>query len=432
MSRKFHKEPIVRFYDQLNIVNNNVSIVNTSFNFDKNNQLEVLKSKLDTFILNNVNNIDKMDHKELKKLTDDYVDKLQSLIINKNDSDEDCKKDQEIEVGNRKKPIRVYLDGCFDLMHAGHYNAVRQAKSLGDVLVLGIHSDEEITRCKGPPVMNNQERLNVVKACKWIDEICFGVPYAPTIQLLDQLNCDFVVHGDDIAAGPDGVDVYKELKEANRMSIVKRTAGVSTTDLVNRLLTNNEQHTDNSSKNKISSFVTTTWRLSQFSNNKIPNHNDTIVYVAGDFDLFHIGHIDFLRDVSALGSFLYVGVYDDDITEKLIGNNRPVMGLHERVMNILSCKFVDEVVIGAPLNVSSDFLTLLNIKIVAIEEGSDLSLYQVPISKNINIFIKSPSLNTNNVVDRILSNRSAYEKRNLNRMKKEVDYIEHRQYVQEI
>src|SRR5688572_24829112 len=48
------------------------------------------------------------------------------------------------DTGNKKKPVRVYIDGCFDIMHSGHYNAVRQAKELGDILVVGIHSDAEI------------------------------------------------------------------------------------------------------------------------------------------------------------------------------------------------------------------------------------------------------------------------------------------------
>lgn len=43
-----------------------------------------------------------------------------------------------------KKPVRVYMDGCFDLMHYGHANALRQAKALGDELVVGVVSDEEI------------------------------------------------------------------------------------------------------------------------------------------------------------------------------------------------------------------------------------------------------------------------------------------------
>ena len=58
----------------------------------------------------------------------------------------------------KKKPIRVYMDGCFDMMHYGHCNALRQARALGDELVVGVVSDDEITRNKGPPVTPLDER----------------------------------------------------------------------------------------------------------------------------------------------------------------------------------------------------------------------------------------------------------------------------------
>ncbi len=48
-----------------------------------------------------------------------------------------------------KKEIRIFMDGAFDMMHYGHMNAFRQGKSLGTHLVVGINSDESITRCKG-------------------------------------------------------------------------------------------------------------------------------------------------------------------------------------------------------------------------------------------------------------------------------------------
>jgi len=59
---------------------------------------------------------------------------------------------------SEKKRIRVYMDGCFDLMHYGHANALRQAKALGDELVVGVVSDEEIVANKGPPVLSMEER----------------------------------------------------------------------------------------------------------------------------------------------------------------------------------------------------------------------------------------------------------------------------------
>ncbi|KAJ4946700.1 hypothetical protein NE237_022061 [Protea cynaroides] len=61
----------------------------------------------------------------------------------------------------KKKPIRVYMDGCFDMMHYGHCNALRQARALGDQLVVGVVSDAEITANKGPPVTPLHERWTV-------------------------------------------------------------------------------------------------------------------------------------------------------------------------------------------------------------------------------------------------------------------------------
>ncbi len=83
-----------------------------------------------------------------------------------------------------KRPTRVYVDGCWDVMHSGHYNALRQAKALGDVLVVGVHSDAEIARNKREPVMNNEQRMAAVTACKWADEVVFDVPYAANPELL--------------------------------------------------------------------------------------------------------------------------------------------------------------------------------------------------------------------------------------------------------
>lgn len=111
---------------------------------------------------------------------------------------------QDASAQKNKKPVRVYVDGCFDIMHSGHYNVLRQAKQLGDVLIAGVHSCKEIQRNKGPPVMGDEERVKLVRACKWVDEVAFDTPYQPSVELLDRLNADFCVHGDDLPVGADG------------------------------------------------------------------------------------------------------------------------------------------------------------------------------------------------------------------------------------
>ena len=69
------------------------------------------------------------------------------------------------------------MDGAFDLMHYGHANAFRQGRALGTHLIVGVNSDESITACKGPPVMNDAERQTAVSGCKFVDEMVLDVPY---------------------------------------------------------------------------------------------------------------------------------------------------------------------------------------------------------------------------------------------------------------
>ena len=55
--------------------------------------------------------------------------------------------------------VKVWCDGCYDMVHFGHANSLRQAKAMGDRLVVGVHTDEEITLHKGPPVFNEVQML---------------------------------------------------------------------------------------------------------------------------------------------------------------------------------------------------------------------------------------------------------------------------------
>ena len=67
---------------------------------------------------------------------------------------------------------RVWCDGCYDMVHFGHANSLRQAKAMGDYLIVGVHTDEEITQHKGPPVFTQDERYRMVRAIKWV-RTCF-------------------------------------------------------------------------------------------------------------------------------------------------------------------------------------------------------------------------------------------------------------------
>ncbi|XP_039490209.1 ethanolamine-phosphate cytidylyltransferase isoform X2 [Drosophila santomea] len=355
--------------------------------------------------------------------------------------------------GKKQKDVRVWCDGCYDMVHFGHANSLRQAKALGDKVIVGIHTDEEITKHKGPPVFTEEERVKMVKGIKWVDEVVLGAPYVTTLEVLDQNNCDFCVHGDDITMTAEGVDTYHLVKSANRYKEVKRTAGVSTTDLVGRMLLLTRNHfrqgsaeydiekegssnmgQDSAAKSPwtgCSQFLPTTQKIIQFSDGKSPNPGDKIVYVAGAFDLFHVGHLDFLEKAKKLGDYLIVGLHTDPVVNSYKGSNYPIMNLHERVLSVLACKFVNEVVIGAPYCVTEELLEHFKIDVVchgrtpiALENGK-IDPYAVPKTRAIFELIDSGNeMTTERIVERIISHRLEYERRNQAKEKKEIEAFE--------
>jgi ethanolamine-phosphate cytidylyltransferase len=345
------------------------------------------------------------------------------------------------------------------MMHWGHANALRQAKALGDYLIVGVHSDEDILKNKGPPVMTEKERYEAVRACKWVDEVVEGAPYITSLEVMDQYKCDFCVHGDDIVTTPDGEDTYHKVKTAGRFRTVPRTQGVSTTQLVGRMLLLSKDHhspyyNDRTARNAVLSenllemtegakpkispytgvgqYLPTSRRIVQFSEGREPKPADKIVYIDGTFDLFHVGHVSILKQAKDLGDFLIVGILPDDVVNQKKGFGWPVMNLHERVLSVLSCRYVDEVIIGAPWAISEELIKMQKISIVARGTVSDPAYkvtndeydaaFEIPRRLGILKNIVSPkSLTTSDIVQRIIDNRTKFVERNLKKEAKEVE-----------
>ena len=86
----------------------------------------------------------------------------------------------------------------------------------------------------------------------------------------------------------------------------------------------------------VSQFLPTTHKILQFSNGRSAKPTDRVVYVAGAFDLFHIGHLDFLEKAASEGDFLIIGLHTDPVVNRYKGCNYPIMNLHERVLSVLA------------------------------------------------------------------------------------------------
>lgn len=134
----------------------------------------------------------------------------------------------------KKKPIRVYNDISGDLLHAGHIEFFKKARALGDVLVIGVLSDETIARYKRIPVQTLAERVKAVEACKYVDEVIPDCPLGVTEEWIKEHDIDIVVHGDDFKEDM----LNEQYSDAIKMGIfrtVPYTKGISTTNLIKRI-----------------------------------------------------------------------------------------------------------------------------------------------------------------------------------------------------
>lgn len=130
-----------------------------------------------------------------------------------------------------------------------------------------------------------------------------------------------------------------------------------------------------------------------------------------------------------MGDFLLVGIHDDPTINKIKGSNYPLMSLQERVLSVLSCRHVDEVIIGAPYSVTKDVLEkyykvdiVAHGKTEAIPDANGEDPYKVPKEMGIYREVDSehPELTCDNIIDRILANRRSYEERNRKKEAKEL------------
>jgi cytidyltransferase-like protein len=130
---------------------------------------------------------------------------------------------------------RVYVDMVGDLFHAGHVALLREARRHGDWLVVGVLSDDTAASYKRRPIMSLTERVAVIESCRYVDEVIEDAPFRVTEDFLDEHAIDTVVHGDDLSA--EGAEsLYGPAVAAGRFAYVQRTGGISTTQLIQRVL----------------------------------------------------------------------------------------------------------------------------------------------------------------------------------------------------
>ncbi|KAF8797606.1 hypothetical protein BYT27DRAFT_7125275 [Phlegmacium glaucopus] len=137
-----------------------------------------------------------------------------------------------------ERPVRIYADGVYDLFHFGHALQLRQAKlSFPSVyLLVGVNSDELVVTNKGRTIMNHAERLEAARHCRWVDEIVPEAPWFVGEDFIKKYEIDYVAHDEEAYASAGHEDVYAYVKSQGKFMPTRRTPGVSTSELLERIV----------------------------------------------------------------------------------------------------------------------------------------------------------------------------------------------------
>ena len=94
--------------------------------------------------------------------------------------------------------MKVFTNGCFDLLHIGHIELLKYAKGLGDYLVVGINSDNSVKKLKGSyrPINNELTRKTILESIKYVDEVIVFNEDTP-IELIKKIQPNIIVKGGD-------------------------------------------------------------------------------------------------------------------------------------------------------------------------------------------------------------------------------------------
>ena len=140
----------------------------------------------------------------------------------------------ETSKGNKEQVI-VFTNGCFDIIHSGHLDLLKEARSYGDKLIVGLNSDKSISKLKGPerPIIVQSERKKILLALKYVDEVIIFNEENP-LKLIKKLKPSILVKGADYTKeqviGGEFVESY-----GGQIKLVKLAKGKSTSNIINKI-----------------------------------------------------------------------------------------------------------------------------------------------------------------------------------------------------
>ena len=129
----------------------------------------------------------------------------------------------------------VFTNGCFDILHAGHVFYLNHSKALGDILIIGLNSDESVRRLKGVerPVVNQEDSALIVDSLKAVDYVIIFDDDTP-FNLINNIKPDILVKGGDYQIeNIVGADIVQQ--SGGIVKTIPFVEGKSTTGLLSKI-----------------------------------------------------------------------------------------------------------------------------------------------------------------------------------------------------
>lgn len=145
-----------------------------------------------------------------------------------------------VDLMRTNKQSIVFTNGCFDLLHPGHMDYLQKAKTLGDVLIVALNSDDSVRQIKGEsrPVNSLNDRMAMLAALECVDFVTSFQEDTP-YNLIDAIKPDILVKGGDYTKDEIvGADIVED--NGGELKILDFLPGYSSSDLIKRIQKLNE------------------------------------------------------------------------------------------------------------------------------------------------------------------------------------------------
>ena len=158
-----------------------------------------------------------------------HLEKIYDKIL------DDKSLDKKLNLWREEGKSIVFSNGCFDILHRGHVEYLSKAADLGDILIIGLNTDDSVRRLKGPsrPVNDEKARAVVLAALEFVDAIMFFEEDTP-YNLIKRVQPDVLVKGKDYKA-EDIVGYDIVTAKGGKVETIELVEGFSTTKTIEKM-----------------------------------------------------------------------------------------------------------------------------------------------------------------------------------------------------